>query len=165
MQDLLAHLKNKLKGAKRIVILGVGSKLRSDDAAGIIVAEIIKEAALTRKGLSVDVIFGETAPENFTGEIKKLKPTHLLIIDAADISKKGGEVALFAPEDIKGISFCTHQLPMSIMIDYLKSFIDCDVTLIGIQPSNLKMGNNLSKEVKIAVKYVSDCILEIINKA
>ncbi|MFA5338341.1 MAG: hydrogenase maturation peptidase HycI [Candidatus Omnitrophota bacterium] len=165
MQNLLAQLINKLKGAKRIVILGVGSELRSDDAAGLIIAKAIQKKISKSKKPQVNVLLGETAPENFTGEIKRLKPTHLIIIDAADISKKSGDVVLFNPEDIKGISFCTHQLPMNIMIDYLKKYIECDVLIVGIQPKSLKVGNKLSKEVKIAVKYVSNCILEVINKA
>jgi len=154
MQSLKAQLTNKLKGAKSVVILGVGSELRSDDAAGILAAKAL--AKKIKKGKpTVNVLLGETAPENLTGEIKKLKPTHLIIIDAADISKKSGEVLLFNEKDIKGVSFCTHQLPMTIMIDYLKNYIDCNILIIGIQPKNLKVGNNLSKEVKIAVKYVS----------
>ncbi|MCK9614117.1 MAG: hydrogenase maturation peptidase HycI [Candidatus Omnitrophica bacterium] len=159
MQSLINQLTNKLANAKRIVVLGVGSELRSDDAAGLIAARTIQKKVSKSKKPQVAVLLGETAPENFTGEIKKLKPTHLIIIDAADISKKSGDVVLFNPEDIKGISFCTHQLPMSIMIDYLKNYINCDVSIIGIQPKSLRVGNNLSKEVKIAVKCVSDAVL------
>lgn len=159
MQTLKAQLTSKLKGAKRVAILGVGSELRSDDAAGILAAKLINKKIRKGKKPQVTVLFGETAPENLTGEIKKIKPTHLVIIDAADISKKSGEALLFGPENIKGVSFCTHQLPMNIMIDYLKNYIDCEIMVLGIQPKNLKVGNNLSKEVKIAVKYVADVIL------
>ncbi|MCK9573738.1 MAG: hypothetical protein M0R20_05030 [Candidatus Omnitrophica bacterium] len=70
---------------------------------------------------------------------------------------------MFNPEDIKGISFCAHQLPMNIMIDYLKKYIECDVLTIGMKPKSLKVGNNLSKEVKIAVKYVVSAVLEAIG--
>ncbi|MDD4183637.1 MAG: hydrogenase maturation peptidase HycI [Candidatus Omnitrophica bacterium] len=164
MQPLITQLINKLKGAKRVVVLGVGSELRSDDAAGMLAAKAIDKKIKKDKKPAIAVLFGETAPENLTGEIKKLKPTHLIIIDAADISGKSGEVSLFDPENIKGVSFCTHQLPMNIMIDYLKNYIDCEIMVVGIQPKNLKVGNNLSKEVKIAVKYVADVILGAIYK-
>ena len=164
MQSLKAQLKNKLANAKRIVILGVGSELRSDDAAGILAAEAINRKIKKNRKPAVTVLFGETAPENLTGEIKKSKPSHLIIIDAAEISKKSGEVALFGPQNIKGISFCTHQLPMNIMIDYLKNYIDCEFLFVGIQPKSLKVGNNLSKEVKIAVKYIVNAVIEAIYK-
>jgi hydrogenase 3 maturation protease len=101
------------------------------------------------------VLIGETAPENLTGEIKKSKPSHLIIIDAAEISKKSGEVALFGPQEIKGISFCTHQLPMNVMVDYLRNYIDCEFLFVGIQPKSLKVGNNLSKGSKDCGKIYS----------
>jgi hydrogenase 3 maturation protease len=153
-----------LKSVKRLVILGVGSQFRSDDAAGIFTAKLIKENISKSTKFKVDVLLGETAPENLTGEIKKLKPTHLMIIDSADLSKKPGTVLLLSPRDIKGISFCTHQLPPSIMINYLKSSIACEVSLIAIQPKNLKVGDRLSKEVSAAVKSVSSCFLETVCK-
>jgi len=164
MQSLKVQLKNKLKNARRITILGVGSKLRSDDAAGILAAESIGKRIIKGKKPGISVLIGETAPENLTGEIKKSKPSHLIIIDAAEISKKSGEVALFGPQGIKGISFCTHQLPMNVMVDYLRNYIDCEFLFVGIQPKSLKVGNNLSKEVKIAVKYIANAVIEAIYK-
>jgi hypothetical protein len=49
MQSLKVQLKNKLKNARRITILGVGSKLRSDDAAGILAAESIGKKIIKAK--------------------------------------------------------------------------------------------------------------------
>ncbi|MDD4955761.1 MAG: hydrogenase maturation peptidase HycI [Candidatus Omnitrophica bacterium] len=164
MQTLKTQLTNKLKGAKRVVVLGVGSELRSDDAAGILAAKLIAKKIKKDKKPQVAILIGETAPENFTGEIKKLKPTHLIIIDAADISKKSGEILMFGPENIKGVSFCTHQLPMGIMFDYLKNYISCEIAVLGIQPKSLKVGNILSKEVKNAIKCVSGIVLEALYK-
>ena len=37
--ELLTVLREKLAGATRVAILGVGSELRADDAAGIMVAQ------------------------------------------------------------------------------------------------------------------------------
>ena len=43
MKKLAAVLKQKLDGASGIAVLGIGSDLRGDDAAGIIVAQQIEK--------------------------------------------------------------------------------------------------------------------------
>ena len=43
MPNLKTILKKKLKDAKKIAVLGIGSALRSDDAAGLLVAEELKK--------------------------------------------------------------------------------------------------------------------------
>jgi hydrogenase 3 maturation protease len=102
------------------------------------------------------VFVGDTAPENFTGEIKKCKPSHLVVIDAADMGKKPGYIAVIGEEKIShGISFCTHQLPITILTDYLKQEINCSSILIGIQPKKLDFNAQPTKPVKDAVKKLS----------
>ena len=66
----MKNLKPELKGASKIVVLGVGSELRGDDIAGILAAENLKGKTSDK----LQVLIGGTAPENLTGEIKKLKP-------------------------------------------------------------------------------------------
>jgi hypothetical protein len=97
---------NRLKGATRVVLLGVGSDLRGDDAAGMMAAERLSHTP------KLNVLLGGTAPENLTGEIKKLKPSHLLIVDAAEMKAEAGTIRLLTPEEIGGFSFSTHALPL-----------------------------------------------------
>ncbi len=93
MPNLKTILKNKLKGAKKIAVLGVGSSLKSDDAAGLLVAEELKKI----KNPKLKVFFGSTAPENLTGEIIKYKPTHIIIVDSVDMDQKPGSILLIDP--------------------------------------------------------------------
>ena len=70
MSGLKTSLKNRLEGAAKIAVLGIGSLLRADDAAGMLVAEEVEKRCGKTKGKpEVKVFFGETAPENLTGEI------------------------------------------------------------------------------------------------
>ncbi|MDD5634254.1 MAG: hydrogenase maturation protease, partial [Candidatus Omnitrophica bacterium] len=117
MQTLKATLRNELKNAGKVAILGIGSELRGDDAAGVLVARKC-ERCFEKVG-HVKVFHGSTAPENFTGEIKKFKPTHIIMIDSADIKKSAGEVAVIDLNNIGGVSFSTHRLPTKIMAEYL----------------------------------------------
>jgi hydrogenase 3 maturation protease len=122
VQNLRNKLKSNLIGAKRIAALGVGSELRADDVAGILVSQKLdKDAKRISRAIELKVFLGYTAPENLSGEIKKFKPTHVMIIDTADIGKKPGEVALFTPEDSGGISFSTHKLPIKVLAQCLSN--------------------------------------------
>ena len=160
MANLKTILKQKLKDAKRIVVLGIGSELRADDAAGLIVAEELKKI----KNLKLKVFLGSTAPENFTGEIIKFKPTHILIVDSVDTDQKPGFILLINPEEVGGVSFSTHMLPVKMMVDYLLASLECEIIIIGIQPKVLLFGETISKEVKKSTKQVSGVIKQILQE-
>src|SRR4030042_198259 len=78
------------KPERHVVIVGVGSVFRSDDAAGLHIAEALRDLALPH----VVVLLGDTAPENLTGEIRRARPSHVLFVDAADLGELPGSVRL-----------------------------------------------------------------------
>ena len=169
MQNLKKELEIRLKDAKRIAVLGIGSEFRGDDAAGMLVAEAIEKNAVrgTRYAVRKVVLkafLGATAPENLTGEIKKYKPTHIIIIDTADMKEKPGTILLLKKEDVgAGVSFSTHKLPAKVLMDYFTQSLKCGIIFIGIQPKSLKFGEKVSGEVKSSVKEVSGAILKSIR--
>ena len=142
-------LAENLKDAHTLAIIGCGSLIRGDDAAGMVIAE-----RLTEPGENVRVYSGSTAPENFTGEIKKFKPDVLLVIDAADMALPPGEAAIIPPEKIDGVSFSTHTLPLKIMLEYLRKEIGCRPVLLGIQGASYEFGADLTPAVRITVEQV-----------
>ncbi|MGA2092006.1 MAG: hydrogenase maturation peptidase HycI [Sedimentisphaerales bacterium] len=165
-QTLSALLKQKLENAKRVAILGIGSELRGDDAAGILAAQQIEKTIKNKtKSPEVRVFIGDTAPENLTGEIKRYQPTHLIIIDSADLDIEPGEIRLINPEQIGGTSFCTHMLPTSVLTDYLLQSFKCEIVAIGIQPKTLTFGVKPSKEIQQAAKQLSAAIIESLKSA
>ncbi len=162
--SLKQHLKDKLSGAAKVVILGIGSELCGDDSAGmVLVRELEKSVRPDKGGPEVLFLAGSTAPENFTGDIKKFRPTHLVMVDCADMGIKPGEAIILDPDEAGGISFSTHRMPLSIMIRYLRIFIDCEMILIGIQPRSLKFGSGLSREAEEAVSCLTGALCGIFN--
>ncbi len=158
MQNLKTVLKNKFKDAKRIAVLGIGSSLRSDDAAGLLVAEELKKI----RNSKLKVFFGSTAPENLTGEIIKYGPSHIIIIDSVDMDQKPGSILLADPQEVDGISFYSHMLPIKMTIDYLLESIKCEIIIIGIQPKSLEFGETVSGEVKKSAEQIADAIRKIL---
>ena len=161
---MIEYLKQKLENAKRIAVLGIGSELRGDDVAGLLAAQQIEK---NTQGKSVtpqiQVFIGETAPENLTGEIKKFQPTHLIIIDAAQLNKKPGHIKIMEPETIGGTTFCTHSLPLKVMIGYLLESFKFQAIIIGIQPKTLVFGAQPTKEVVAAAKHLAETITKLLT--
>ena len=162
MLNLKATLKNRLKGAKRIALLSVGSELRGDDAAGILVGEEFKKSCKNLDKGNCRIFFGGSAPENFTGRIKQFKPTHLIIVDSADLRKKPGTIAIIDPKDVGGFSFGTHQLPLKMMVDYMSQSLNCKAFIIGIQPKNTGFGSSHSEEVAKSVRVIIDSLKAVL---
>ena len=150
------ELSSFLKGADRVAIVGVGSGMRGDDAAGI---EVVRGLRYKLKSSKVLLIEGGVAPENFTSHIRRFKPSHVIFIDATDFGAEPGEVILAEPEAITGQSISTHTLPLSILADYLREQTRAKIMLLGIQPARAQMGAEMSEPIKDTVEKVNEALL------
>lgn len=153
-------LKEYIHPGERYAIMGVGSVLCSDDAAGMYFIE-----RLTRLIRREDVLLiaGSTAPENFTGVIKDFAPDRLFIVDAAYMGLSCGDTKVVPACDIDGLSFSTHMLPMSVMLEYLKSESGCEVIFIGIQPGSTEQGFTMCDEVKKGTERLAEAFYDALK--
>ncbi|MEI8176923.1 MAG: hydrogenase maturation protease, partial [Candidatus Omnitrophota bacterium] len=108
-------------------------------------------------------LFGGTAPENMTGEIKRIKPEYLVIIDAAEMGLTAGEIDVIDVERIGGISFSTHSLPLAVLADYIRPSVSGEIFVVGIQPKSLAFGGSVCEEVKAAAALVARIFQETIS--
>jgi hydrogenase 3 maturation protease len=155
-------LTSRLDGAKRVAVLAIGSEFRADDAAGILVGESILKRNNSRK---LKVFLGGTAPENLTGEIRRFKPSHVILVDTAEMKESAGTVLLLKPEELsRDITFSTHKMPAEILIEYFIKTMGCVVTFIGIQPLTIKFGTKPSKHVKDSAREVASAILGAVRR-
>lgn len=142
--EVRRYLEENIQTYERYAVMGIGSTLRSDDAAGMYFIELLGKMPLKD---NVILIAGSTAPENFTGVIKDFAPHKLFIVDAAHMGLSPGETRIVPAEEISGVSFSTHMLPLPVMLKYLESEIGCEVIFIGIQPKCTHQGLSMNEEV------------------
>ena len=116
-----------------MAVVGVGSDLRGDDAAGVRVASRLAAWAARSGSTRLASFVGGAAPENFTGEIARHRPDCVVLVDAAHLGLEPGEVGLIAPEQVRGLAFSTHMLPVPILLDYLRATTGCRTVVVGIQ--------------------------------
>lgn len=143
----------RIKKGERVVIIGIGNRLKGDDAAGSIVAEKVKEKVKSKNILVIDA---ENKPENYIGVIKKFKPSLILIIDAVDFNSYIGDFRIFKIEEIKDITFNTHNFSLPL---FKKLIGNPEIYIIGIQPEKIKIGEEISSSVLKAIEKVT-CLFE-----
>jgi len=149
----LPALRRELKG--KIVLLGVGNRIRGDDAAGPELIEILKKR-LPDVGKGIFLFDGEEVPENYLIPIANLKPNLVIIVDAVDFGSRPGGVKLFPIQQIPQGSFSTHRLSLRFLGSYLEKETQAKIYLLGIQPKSIKLEEKLSFEVKKALRGLAD---------
>lgn len=142
--------------------MGVGNELKGDDAAGVIAARLLREGlekSVDLTGRIVDathsyyragrllVIDAGAAPENFTGVLRSYTPAHVVIVDAAWLDSKPGAIQVVDPEQVNGFGASTHLQPLSILAQYLRNELACEVSILGIQAQSSSLGAGLSPDV------------------
>ena len=144
--------KDILKG--RVVIVGVGNLLKGDDGLGPALVQRLRDR------VSAVCIDAGTAPENFTGAIKKEAPDTVLIVDAADLGKAPGQYQLLEKEDIARIGFTTHDISPAMLMGYLQSETKSRIYMLGIQPEKIDFEERLSQPVRKAIEETTKQIEE-----
>jgi hydrogenase 3 maturation protease len=159
----LHQLLNQQTAESRIAIVGIGNTLRSDDAAGIVVARALKKTCLFPDRKPILIMDAGHAPENGTGELRSFAPDTVLLIDAVEMGEAPGTIRWVEMEEIEGMSASTHSLPLSMLASYLNWELKCDVNLLGIQPKTNDVGETVTPEVLHAVHHVTEQLVESIS--
>jgi len=130
------------------VVMGVGNRLRGDDAVGSLVVDELGEMDRVR------VFDCSTTPENFIGPVAELEPERVLIVDACAFGGRPGEFELFGQEDFERLAagfLSTHTLPLTMTVELLAASVPARFELLGVQPERIAFGEGLSEPVAAAL--------------
>jgi hydrogenase 3 maturation protease len=132
------------------LVICIGNPQGGDDAVGPYIARKLKE-------LNINVIDCGTTPENYTSVVKQINPKKLIIIDAADMGLKPGEIRIVPKEKIGVMTISTHGIPTSVLMNYFEKYIK-EVILIGIQPQNMsgEMTTKIKEKARFLVESIKD---------
>ncbi|HTX43441.1 MAG TPA: hydrogenase 3 maturation endopeptidase HyCI, partial [Methanocella sp.] len=135
----------------RVVFVGVGNRLRGDDAIGPELIDLIK-------GKVRHALDANSAPENYTGAIKRLKPAAIVFLDALDFGERPGTSRIVEAADVLAHGATTHNLSLDIAMEYLKKETGADVFLLGVQPERIGEGEGISPSLRRPLKGLADAI-------
>ncbi len=134
---------------RKILFVGIGNLLKSDDGVGVYISSNLKSSS------SVSVLTVEVSLENYIGKINSLNPDILVLIDCVEMNSTPGTHKLMSINKIQDLTFNTHNISLKRFQDFFKM----PVFLLGIQPEKIKFGENIS----YLVKEEADKIINIIN--
>jgi hydrogenase 3 maturation protease len=161
MDELADKLEKELIGWKKLVFLGIGNEFGGDDSLGILAAKKLKETLSHITG--VEVLTTGTAPENFTGVVRRLSPSHIVLVDAAEVGGRGGSVEIIDPRKIKSLMPSTHSLPLYMLAQYLEHELGSKVIILGIQPKRILPRISVSAEVKSSINELALVLKRILE--
>jgi hydrogenase 3 maturation protease len=151
---LLNNLETFLKNATRLVVIGMGNELRGDDAVGLEVVRLLKK----HQSSHLTVYEGHMTPEVFIAPACLMKPSHLLIIDAAELKQKPGTWRLLSRDEIQTGLFTTHYLPATAVADELHHRCHTTVAFLGVQPKSREITLSRSTECMKAAEEIAALI-------
>jgi hydrogenase 3 maturation protease len=138
----------------------MGNELRGDDAVGLKVTHLLK--ACSQSNLSV--FDGQTIPDMFIKPICKIKPSHVLIIDAAELKSEPGTWRMLSEEEIDAGLCTTHSLPATDIAKEIAQRCGAKIGFLGIQPKTREVSLSLSDECHKAAQNVTKEIIQLVTK-
>jgi len=153
--DFWKTIEDRLRG-KRVLILGIGNKMRGDDGAG---SEL---AAQLAGRVNATVIDAEEVPENYLGPVIADNPEVLLILDAASMDAAPGSLAIIEMDNIAGSGLSTHSASLNLFLLVLQSEIQPDTFILGIQPQSIEFGAPISQPVSVAMEMIEKSLIEML---
>ncbi|MDD5634311.1 MAG: hydrogenase maturation protease [Candidatus Omnitrophica bacterium] len=152
-----------MKKHKKILVVGIGSILRSDDGVGVEAIEILEKEKLPE---NVSLLGADVSGMN----LLKYFPGHekIIIIDAAEMGEKAGTVKVFGLNEIEKArfndKFSTHGMALLETLTLgAKLGMRNDITIIGVEPENTGFGLELSSTIKSRIPQIVEKVKELIN--
>jgi hydrogenase 3 maturation protease len=151
-------LKNWFTDSKKVVIAGIGNPIRCDDYVGLKIVEQLK-GKLPKNILLLEA---ETVPESYLSDIQDFEPSHVLLIDAANLGLNSGQTRLVDAEVIANYStITTHLLPLRIFCEYIKQATGAKIALLLIEPENMEFGEGLTPKVAATAQRITKVLTKL----
>jgi hydrogenase 3 maturation protease len=146
-------LENILKKKhNKILFAGVGNVLRSDDGVGVLIVSGIQPKE------NVSTLLVEASIENYIPKINSLSPDILIIADCLDFNREPGYSDIIPVEQTKEFNISSHNISLKRVSEFLKM----EVYVLGIQPADLSVSENLTQVVRESADRIIKIISEIV---
>lgn len=139
--------------------------MRGDDGLGPLFLDILYDKLVKITDKNTDNVYllnSESTPENHTLEIRNLKPSHIIIVDAVEFDTTPGSIIKIDKNQIDTFNVSTHTMPISFIINYIEETVGSKVLTIGIQPKQMTLVNVISDEIKESIEELANYLVEIV---
>ena len=148
------------KPAQKIVVVGVGNTIHSDDGAGVHALEHLQHDPR----LPDDVTFIDGGTFGIELLAYLYECTRLLLLDAVDVGERAGTLVRMGSSELRGLpcGASVHQLGVADLLATLPlvSEIPREIVLLGMQPASTDWGTELSAPVEAALGPLVEAAVE-----
>jgi hydrogenase maturation protease len=151
----------------KILVLGIGNTLLSDEGIGIHVLNELAENAR----LEGDIEYLDGGTLSFTLATPIENCAQFIVIDASEINAKPGSVQVFENEQMdhfvtSGNKKSVHEVGLVdvMSIAMLSGNLPAKRALIGIQPDSLDWGNSPTESVQQAIPVACQHVRSLLEK-
>lgn len=148
------------KPAQKIVVVGLGNIIHSDDGAGVHALERLQRDP--RLPDDVTLIDGGTFGIELLAYLYEC--TRLLLLDAVDVGERAGTLVRMGGSELRGLpcGASVHQLGVADLLATLPlvSEIPREIVLLGMQPASTDWGTELSAPVEAALGPLVEAAVE-----
>jgi hydrogenase 3 maturation protease len=101
----------------------------------------------------------------YLGKVVKESPDTILIVDAVQIGGEAGSIGILDPEELTTPFFTTHDLPLRLLLEQLRTITNARIYVLGVQPEQLSVGEGLSGSARRALRSLERLLLKTMSKA
>ncbi|MGB9907384.1 MAG: hydrogenase maturation protease [Candidatus Saccharicenans sp.] len=159
----VSFLKKELRGLERLLVLGTGNALKADDAAGLLVASLLDRNLSRRQKARIKTLRVYELLESYHRRIRRLQPSHLIIIDAVDMGRRPGSIMATRLEPGQKKKKVGGEF--YLLLEKLAAESSCRIYLVGIQPDSLDFGHPITPLVKEACRQVAESLIQLATGA
>ncbi len=153
---------NEPETTPRIVVIGVGNLLLTDEGVGIHAVQALQERELPA---DVKLVDGGTSPDliAYTRAGDKL-----IIVDAAKAGGEPGSIYRFKPEDLaddRAVLASAHEMGVveNLRLIKLSGNEPKETVIIGIEPYKIEYGTDLSPELREKLPEIVKVVMKEIG--
>ena len=150
-QPQLKKILGSVTSTRKAALVGVGHPMRGDDFVGsYIVKDLMKKKVPTERLVLFDA---EDGIEWVMSRIREPNPEHLIVLDACEMNRNPGEVALIPLAQTDYPFFTTHGIPLKLLVSKLLPCVN--TSILAVQPGQMRLNGDLSSEVLAAASSIS----------
>jgi hydrogenase maturation protease len=145
----------------RVLVLGIGNLVMSDDGVGVrVVQQLQREYCFAA---NVEVLDGGTLGLDLLPKLEGID--HLIVVDAVETGGKPGNCVRLTGEELPialETKVSPHQMGLKdlLSVAQLLGHSPGEMVLIGVQPGSIEMDTELTAEVAAVVPVLLDNVLE-----
>jgi hydrogenase maturation protease len=152
-------------GGPRVLVLGIGNLVMSDDGVGVkVVQQLQREYSFAD---NVEIMDGGTLGLDLLPMLEGVD--HLIVVDAVETGGKPGSCVRLTGEELPvalETKISPHQMGLKDLLSVarLLGHSPGEMVLIGVQPGSIEMDTELTAEVAAVLQVLVDNVLDELGK-